>query len=374
MAEPIYRLRVAEVYQELDSSPAGLKEAEAVACQGLYGFNRLEEPPRPQYSKQFSAHLIHTMALILWGAGLLAILAGDIPLGIFIWIVVLVNALFSFWQEYQAERKMDALRSLLPSYARVMRDATEKQIPTESVVPGDILILAEGDHIPADARVVEEYGLRTNSANLTGEAVPSRKTADPSFIENMSELERPNLIFAGTSIAYGTGKALVFSTGMATQFGRIAHLTQSVVESQSPIQKELKNIIYKISWVALGIGAIIFFVGMFDLGLFWREAFLLALGIIVALVPEGLPATVTLTLAIAGQRLAQRGVFIKQLSTIETLGNVSVICTDKSGTLTQNQMTVKEIWVAGDYLSVTGGGYEPVGSFSPDPQRKHQRN
>ncbi len=243
----------------------------------------------------------------------------------------------------------------------------EIQVATDQVVPGDLLVLAEGDNIPADARVVEEYGLRTSESTLTGDAVPARKSSDASLREGLSELERPNLVFAGTSIVSGTGRAVVYSTGKYTQFGRIAHLTQAVQEEPSPLQTELSRLTRRIALVALGIGAVAFLAGTFDVGLGRMEAFLLAIGIIVAVIPEGLPATVTLSLAMAGQRLALRGVLVKKLAVIERLGTVSTICTDKSGTLTQNQMTVREIWVGGMRLSVSGIGYEPTGSFLPNP-------
>ncbi|MGE5222745.1 MAG: cation-translocating P-type ATPase [Omnitrophica WOR_2 bacterium] len=367
---PFYSLRVPEVYQALESSPEGLTLEEVENRRSLYGRNLLSERAAASHWPRFIAHIIHPMALLLWLAGLLAIVVREPALGLVIWVLVLVNSAFSFFREYRAEQAMIALRRLLPAYARVIRAGEEAQISADEIVPGDVLVLAEGDNIPADARVVEEFGLRTNNSTLTGEAVPARKTSDASFQEGISEVERPNLVFAGTSVVSGTGRAVIYATGMLTQFGRIARLTETVQEQPSPIQQELVHITRIISFVAIGIGAIVFVVGSFDVGLRTFDAFLLALGIIVALVPEGLPATVTLTLSMSVQRLAQRGVLVKRLSSVETLGNVSIICTDKSGTLTQNQMTVREVWVSHQRLTVTGVGYEPNGQYLPSPSGK----
>lgn len=364
---PIYSQRVSEVYRTLETSPDGLSIAEVAARQSLYGDNLLSSPAPVSHWRVLIGHLTHSMALLLWAAGALAFLARQPALGVVIWIIILANAGFTFWREYRAEQAMLALQKLLPAYARLVRGGTETLVPASELVPGDVLVLAEGDNIPADARMVEEYGLRTNNATLTGEAVPARKTADASFREGISELERPNLVFAGTSVVSGTGRAVIYATGMLTQFGRIAHLTQAVQEGPSRVQRELAYISRIISLVALGIAGIVFVVGIFDVGLARFEAFLLALGILVAAVPEGLPATVTLSLAMAAQRLAQRGVLVKKLAILETLGTVSIVCTDKSGTLTQNQMTAREVWVARQRLTVSGVGYEPAGGFSPDP-------
>ncbi len=364
---PLYSLRASEVYRALETTPDGLTAEEVESRRSLYGSNLLSDPPRASPIPRFIIHIIHPMALLLWGAGFMALLVGEWALSLTIWILVLVNAVFSFWREYRAEQAMAALTRLLPAYARILRQAHEVQVPASEIVPGDLLVLAEGDNIPADARVVEDYGLRTNNSTLTGEAVPARKTSDGSFIEGISEVERPNLVFAGTSVVSGTGRAVVYATGMLTQFGRIARLTQTVHEGPSPLQRELAHITRFISIVAIGLGAIVFAVGVVEVQLQHFEAFILALGIIVAAVPEGLPATITLSLAMAGQRLAQRGVLVKKLSVVETLGNISIICTDKSGTLTQNQMTVREIWVGRQCLDVSGVGYEPKGFFTPDP-------
>ncbi|HLE53395.1 MAG TPA: HAD-IC family P-type ATPase, partial [Anaerolineales bacterium] len=317
-SEPIFNLRAAEVFKALDTSPEGLTISEAEARLALYGDNILSEQPKVSHWSRFFAFTAHPMALLLWAAGALAFLARQPALGMVIWIIILANAGFTFWREYRAEQAMLALQKLLPVYARLVRGGTEALVPASELVPGDLLVLAEGDNIPADARVVEEYGLRTNNANLTGEAVPARKTADASLREGISELERPNLVFAGTSVVSGTGRAIIYATGMLTQFGRIARLTQAVQEGPSLVQRELARISRIISLVALGIAGIVFVVGIFDVGLARFEAFLLALGILVAAVPEGLPATVTLSLAMAAQRLAQRGVLVKKLAILET--------------------------------------------------------
>lgn len=364
---PIYSLRAAKVYEALETSPAGLSPEEVDSRRSLYGANQLVAAPHPSSWRQMLAHITHPMALLLWVAGLLAFLIQEPALGVIIWGVVLVNAALSFWREYRAEQAMDALSKMLPDYARLVRGGVEVQTLASDIVPGDILVLAEGDHIPADARVVEEYGLRTNNSVLTGEAVPARKAADASLRVEISELERPNLIFAGTSVVSGTGRAVVYATGMLTQFGRIARLTQTVREEPSPLQQEMVRITRIISGVAFLLGLIVFFVVTFDERLSRIESLPLALGIIVAAIPEGLPATITLSLAIAGQRLAQRGVLVKKLSIIETLGTISLVCTDKSGTLTQNQMTVREVWVARQRMSVSGAGYAPEGDYKPDP-------
>jgi magnesium-transporting ATPase (P-type) len=368
ISEPLYSLRPDEVYRALESSPQGITTEQAQQRLAAYGPNTLREPPPPARWRMFAAQLVHPMALVLWVAGLFGILSIDhIVLGLVIWAVVLVNAFFSFWQERRTQRAMTALKHLLPAHARVIRNGQEERIPASEVVVGDVLVLAEGDNIPADARVVEAYGLRTNNANLTGEAMPARRTSDASLREGISEVERPNLVFAGTSIVSGTGRAVVYETGMTTQFGRIANLTQTVSEPPSPLQLQMVRLTRRISLMAIGLGVVVAVISVTQLGWSWIEALLLAVGLVVAFIPEGLRPLVTLTLAMAGQRLADKGVLVKQMSTIETLGATSVICTDKSGTLTQNQMTVREVWVAQQRLSVSGVGYEPKGVFIPLP-------
>lgn len=363
-ASAVYTLRPGEVYTALDTSPEGLSSGEAEARLGLYGLNALPEPVQPARWRKLLEHIRHPMALLLWGAGLVALLVGHPTLPWVIWLVVLINAGFSFWQEYRAQQAVAALTKLLPGFSRVVRDGQEILIPADQVVPGDILVLAQGDSIAADARVVEQYGLRLNQAALTGEALAATKTGQASLREGLTDLEQPNLVFAGSSVVSGTGRAVVFATGTLTQFGRIARLTQAVEEAPSPLQQEIARLTRVASIVALVAGLVVFGVGITDVGITHTEAFLLAVGMIVATMPEGLRPTLTLSLAIAVQRLAQRAVLVKKLATVETLGRVSVVCTDKSGTLTYNQMMVREMWVSGQNLHVSGAGYEPEGTFA----------
>src|SRR5579859_2961769 len=364
---PLHTLNPAEVWQALEASPTGLAPDSIAQRLSLYGPNALREPPPQPAWQLLLSQGTHAMALVLLGAGVLAMVGGRLVLGLVIWGVVVVNAAFSFWQEYRAERAVAALKRILPAYARVLRSGLETRVPASEIVPGDVLVLAEGDNIPADARVVEAAGLRVNQATLTGEAMPALKSADASLREGLSELERPNLLFAGSSIVSGTGLAVVFATGMLTEFGRIANLTQAVSEEPSPLQRSLSTLSRRIALAALGLGILVFVESRLDVGLSWLDSFLFALGLIVAVVPEGLRPTVTLSLAVAVQRLAQRGVLVKKLAALETLGATSVICTDKSGTLTQNQMTVRRVWVSGQRLLVSGLGYEPEGAFTPSP-------
>lgn len=365
---PIYSLRPSEVFQALETSPDGLSRAEADARLSLYGENILSEHKQDSPWLKIVSHFLHPLALLLLAAGFLAAL-NDWVLALVIWALTLSNAGFSYWREHRAEQATAKLQDILPAYAHVLRDGQEVYIPARQVTPGDVLILAEGDNISADARVTEEYGLRTNNATLTGESVAARKIAEACYQQGISELEQPNLVFAGTSVAAGTGRAVVFATGMLTQFGRIAHLTQSLPEEPSPFQRELSQVVRVTTGVAIGIGVLILTVGIFEnsFDLTRQQLWIFALGVIVAAIPEGLPATLTLSLAWAVQRLTGKGVLVKKLNTVETLGSVSVICTDKSGTLTQNQITVREAWVARQRLRVTGVGYQPEGEFVPAP-------
>ncbi|MEI6291082.1 MAG: cation-transporting P-type ATPase, partial [Chloroflexota bacterium] len=372
---PIYSLSIKEIFEALETGPEGLSTTEALSRRSLYGENRLSEQHDIPTWIKLAGYLIHPQAGILTVAAILAFIARDVILGFVILTLTLANALFSFWRQYRAEKAIEKLQELLPSYAHIMRNGKDEHIPAIETVPGDLLILEEGDNIPADARVIEEYGLRTNNSTLTGESIPARKLADTSHLEGISELDQPNLIFAGTSVSAGTGKAIVYGTGMLTQFGRIANLTQSIEEEPSPFQLELKHLTQVITYIAFGIGAIVFLVGYYSgIGLSIEKLFLFTLGIIVAVIPEGLPATLTLSLAAAVQRLALKGVLAKKLTIVETLGTVSVICTDKSGTLTQNQMTVRDIWTSGKKVKVTGVGYEPVGDFKPSPKQQSWEN
>ena len=369
-SSPLYALRRSEVFEALETCPEGLSALEAGQRVDLYGYNILQEAQALPAWRRLLHYMIHPMALLLWVAGLAAMLVGRIELGVIIWMVVLINASFSYWRENRAVKAVTVLKNLLPVYTRVIREGKEIKVPAAEIVPGDVLSLAEGDNVPADARLVEAYGLRTNNSTLTGETLPAARNQDASLRSDVSELERPNLIFAGTSVVSGTGKAVVYATGMQTQFGRIANLTQTMRENPSLMQIQMAKISRYISVAGIILALVVFGVAIFDVGFAPHEAFLLAIGILVAIIPEGLAPTVTLTLAMAVQRLAQKGVLVKRLSVVETLGLTSVICTDKSGTLTQNQMTVRRLWVAGMRLEVSGVGYDPQGRIAPGEHSK----
>jgi potassium/sodium efflux P-type ATPase len=360
----IHSQPIAGVYPALQTHPQGLTQDEAETRLQRVGPNVLQEARGRPLIFKFLSNFTHLMAILLWIGGLVGFIAQQPQLGIAIWMVNIINGLFSFWQEFKAERATEALRRMLPTYARVLRDNEERRIPAEELVPGDVMLLAEGDHISADARLVREAELRVDQSTLSGESHPARKTAEAVLRDDLAHVELPNMVFAGTSVAAGTGTAVVVATGMATEFGKIAHLTQSVGEEQSPLQKEMGRVTRQVSAMAVGIGITFFFLAVALAGVGLAESFIFAMGMIVAFVPEGMLPTVTLALALGTQRMARRHALVKRLSAVETLGSTTVICTDKTGTLTQNEMTVREVWVGNRRISVSGTGYAPEGSFS----------
>jgi P-type Ca2+ transporter type 2C len=365
--QPIYAIRIGDVYTAAHSSPDGLTAAEAQARLAKVGPNAIQTIKGTPLWKKFLANFTHLMALLLWAGGAMAFIGQMPQLGWAVWAVIVINAIFSFWQEYKAEKATEALKKLLPHYAHVIRDGQEQKILAEELVPGDVILLSEGDHISADARLVEENELRVNLSTLNGESVPARRTAEAVLRPDLTMAERPNLVFAGTSVTSGTGKAVAFATGMNTEFGKIARLTQSVGEELSPLQKEVNQMTKVVTVLAVGIGIVFFILSVVVVGRPLSMGFVFSVGMVVAFVPEGLLPTVTLALAMGVQRMAKRNALIKKLSSVETLGSCTVICTDKTGTLTQNEMTVREAWVAGQRLMVTGVGYEPKGEFLSSP-------
>lgn len=356
-------LSVPDVFSTLRTQPQGLSQAEAAARLHQYGRNVLTEARGKPLILKFALNFIHLMALLLWAGGVIAFIAQMPQLAVAIWSVNIINGLFSFWQEYKAERATEALRRLLPHEARVLRAGLEQRIPAEELVPGDVILLSEGDYISADGRLVQDAELRVDQSTLTGESYPVRKTSIPVEAAGGARAETPNLVFAGTSVAAGTGKAVVYATGMQSAFGTIARLTQSVGEEPSPLQQELGHVTRVISASAVGIGALFFVLAVLLAHVTLADSFIFAMGMIVAFVPEGLLPTVTLALAMGVQRMVKRHALVKRLSAVETLGCTSVICTDKTGTLTQNEMTVRALWVAGREIEVTGSGYAPDGAL-----------
>lgn len=363
---PLHTVPVSAVYETLDSRPQGLTQAEVAARLQRYGRNMICKVAVTSLVLKCLSNFTHLMALLLWVGGLIAFFARMPELGTAIWMVNVINGIFSFWQEYKAEKATEALQRLLPTYARVLRDGQEQRILAEELVPGDVMLLAEGDHISADGRLVQEAELRVDQSTLTGESHAVRKTAEAVLRLDLTRAELPNLVFAGTSVAAGTGTAVVFAVGMESEFGKIAYLTQSIGEDFSPLQQELTRITKVVTAIAVSVGLVFFALATILAEVTAAEGFIFAIGMIVAFVPEGMLPTVTLALAMGTQRMARRHALIKRLSAVETLGCTTMICTDKTGTLTQNEMTVRELWVAGRRLTVTGVGYAPEGQILED--------
>jgi sodium/potassium-transporting ATPase subunit alpha len=335
----------------LGSSARGLTQGEAKRRLAEFGPNRVEAAAAAPWWFLLLREFSHLFALLLWfAAGLAFVSDGFQPgqgmqeLGWAIVGVVLINGGFSYWQAYRAEKALAALKRLLPQQVKVRREDRTLEVPAAELVPGDIALLAEGDKVPADCRVMDSRGLRVNLATLTGESRPKARGAerDP----DADVLEARCLLLAGTLVVSGECTAVVYAGGMNTEFGRIARLTQTAGESESPLQREIRRVSRLVALVAVCLGASFFVVG-YAIGLpFWAN-FMFAIGIIVANVPEGLLPTVTLALALATQRMARRNALVRHLPAVETMGSATVILTDKTGTLTENRMKARELFVGG---------------------------
>ena len=360
----INQLSVEAALASLHSGPEGLSAEEAARRRAEYGANRLEQVEREHMGRRLWRQFTGFFALILWLAAALALLAqwrdpsSDMAaLAAAIVGVIVVNGVFSFWQEYRAERAIAALAKLLPAQVMVVRAGDTLQIAVDELVPGDVVELREGDRIPADCRVIEARGLRVNEATVTGEAAACDKDARAECSEDVAAAR--NVALAGTAVVSGAGRGLVFATGMRTEFGCIARLAQSARAPLSPLQREITRLSRLVAALATVLGVIFFALGS-ALGFpFWQN-FIFAIGIIVANVPEGLLPTVTLALAMATQRMARRNALIRHLPAVETLGSTTVICTDKTGTLTQNRMRVKRLSF-GDGIDVDDEGLAAPG-------------
>ena len=352
-----------DVFGELNSYKKGLSTDEAQKRLEKYGPNQIEEIKKKPVIFKFLANLYQLLALLLWAASGLAFLSGTPQLGLAIIAVIIINAVFSFWQEYKAEQALEALKNILPSTAKVIRDNEKKEILSAQLVPGDLLVLEEGDNISADARLVEANQMKVDISTLTGESKPVRKFSHETRAGDHAFVEMGNLVFAGTSVVSGSGKAVLFATGRDTEFNQIASLTQEVNPEASPLQKELARVTRIIASVAILLGVILFAVNLWVVKLPLSVAFIFAIGLTVANVPEGLLPTVTLALAASVQKMVRKNALIKRLSSVETLGSTNIICTDKTGTLTKNEMTVRKIWLPCQIIEVTGAGYSPEGEF-----------
>ncbi len=345
----IDQLSEAQALASLASGADGLSHAEARRRLGEFGPNRIEELRREPALVRLLREFVHFFAVILWVAAGLAFFAewsapgeGMAKLGCAIVVVIVVSGVFSFWQEYRAERTLALLRKLLPQQVAAVRAGKVLQVPVEDLVPGDIVLLEQGDRVPADCRLIEAFGVRVDDAAITGESLPRTRVA--TLADGGDLIHGKNIVLAGASLVSGQARAIVFATGMHTEFGRIAHLTQTVGDVVSPLRTEIAHLSRVIGIVAVGIGLLFFAVGRFAGVPFWN-AFIFAIGIIVAMVPEGLLPTLTLALVLASQRMAKRNVLIRHLSSVETLGSTTVICTDKTGTLTQNRMVARALLV-----------------------------
>lgn len=360
----VVSLEVKEVFDFLQTSSRGLSSEEARLRLEKYGPNTLVEKKQIPLAYKFLTHLRDLFSVLLLFASVLAVVGGMLGLSLVILALVLVNTLFSLFQEWRAEKAMETLKSWMPQYAKVIRDGELKKIFVKDVVPGDLLVIEEGDRVPADARLCEAYGLWTNNVPLTGESEPQPRNDQPAEFVDESYIDAPNLVFMSTSVAKGGGRAVVFATGMNTKFGQIAGLTLQIEDEQSPLQKEIAYTA-KIDFIsAISVGMIFFLLSFLWLHLTVFSSILFMIGVMVACVPEGLQVTVSSALAINVVKMAKENVLVKRLSSVQTLGSVTIICTDKTGTITKGEMTATKVWVANKVIDISGVGYAPVGDFT----------
>ncbi|WP_392959842.1 cation-translocating P-type ATPase [Streptomyces sp. LN245] len=345
-----------ELLRDLRTSPSGLTSREAARRQLVYGPNVLTRSGGRRWPGELLSQFTQPLAILLALAAVLAWAGGTPALSVAVVAVILLNAGFAFVQEMQAEKAVEALAAFLPPTARVLRDNVRCDIAARDLVPGDVLIVSEGDRVCADARIIEGT-LTLDLSSLTGESLPVTRSPEP-FEETRSLLETRELVFSGTTCSGGEAEAVVTRTGMHTELGRIAALSQRVHTERSPLEKQVRRVTWIIAVVAVVIGAAFLPIGV-AAGLGWSAAISFSIGLIVANVPEGLLPTITLALAAGVRELARGGAVVKRLSGVETLGSTTVICTDKTGTLTENRMRVTRLWLAGSEMAADRAVHEP---------------
>jgi ATPase, P-type (transporting), HAD superfamily, subfamily IC len=340
----------------------GLTVSEARKRLERYGPNELQETRRISPWQILLEQFKNVLIIILLIATVISFFLGHGLESVVIAVIVLFAVLLGFVQEYRAERAIEALRQMTAPTATVMRDGEEVRIPARDLVPGDVILLSTGDRIPADARLIEAINLQVEESALTGESVPVEKHMHPLGHDNLPLGDRRNMVYAGTSVTYGRGRALVVATGMQTEFGKIARMLQTVETVRTPLQENLDrvgNVLARAAFVVVGL--------IVALGLLRGQPvidmLIFGIALAVAVVPEALPAVVTISLAIGVQKMAKRNALIRRLPAVETLGSTSVICTDKTGTLTKNEMTVRTVFTAGQSFAISGAGYAPEGEF-----------
>lgn len=356
-----YLKTVKDCFEALKTSEKGLSNTDAQERLTQYGENQLVTLAKTPRWLQFLLQFKDVLVIILIIAGIISFTIGNLSTGSIMFVIVLINAFVGYFQEHKAESIMDSLKKLVQSPAKVYRNGELIELPQAKLVQGDILYLEEGDKIPADVRLIEAFNLRTNDFSLTGESMPQEKHSN-TIKEKSSLADRDNMAFLGTTVATGNAKGVIVATGMSTELGRIASLTQEEKKSKSPLQLEMQSIANRITVFAIIIAIMLFSVAIWQ-GLGMNLALIYALGIAVAVVPQALPMQITVALSNGVAHLAKKNAVIKKLSSVETLGSTNVICTDKTGTLTKNEMTVKYIWFDDHQYEISGVGYEPEGDI-----------
>jgi magnesium-transporting ATPase (P-type) len=362
-----YAIPPREVVDELaTNSERGLDQTEASARLQRYGPNRLPEGKKRGPLAKFFSHFNNVLMYVLLAAGFVKLMMNLwIDAGI-IFGVVIINALLGFIQEGKAEKALDSIRNMLSAEARTVRGGETRMIPAEDVVPGDIVLLESGDKVPADLRLIETKNLRTDEAALTGESVPAEKNADEVVPANATVGDRENMTFSGTMVVAGRATGVVVATGKDTELGRINQLLSEVNQLETPLLRQIKKFGYTITAIIAVVAVLIFAYGKWVRGMDFVPLFQAVVSIAVAAIPEGLPTLITVTLAIGVQRMAQRHAIIRRLPAVETLGSVSRICSDKTGTLTRMEMMVVSAITAESDYKITGDGYTPTGEITRD--------
>jgi len=348
--------------RRLGTDANGLSQAEAAARRARYGANRLPPPPRPSALRRFLAQFWNVLIQALLVAALAALLLGHAIDAAVILAVVVINALIGFIQEGRAERALEAIRGLIDPRASVMRDGERRTIPADEIVPGDIVLVEAGDRVPADLRLIRARQLAIDESALTGESVAATKGTGPSP-PGAPLADRDGMAFSGSLVSTGQGQGVAVATGAATELGHISTLLGQVDQLTTPLIRQMDALARRLTAIILGVSGLALLFAVFARGYAWADAFMAMVGLAVAAIPEGLPAVMTITLAIGVQRMAVRNAIIRRLPAAETLGAVSVICSDKTGTLTRNAMVVASIAIPGRTLAVSGTGYAPQGAF-----------